>query len=240
MISKCLAALPNVITLSEIDPLSRLHLSAPGRAQAFAPTDLIRGLRHSVRPVDEEILTEIFVAGLDVARTRLGQNAQHLLLRDHAHSQYCTREAPDARPSLHQILAAHFPVLSVLSVRHPLDSFLSLRRNGWVHFRPNTLEEYCRRYLLFLDDHAALPLIKYEDFVADPPAVLARMAEMLQLSYAPQALELLEMVQLSGDSGRGGKKIAARPRRPIPDALKPERTAAPSYAALCQRLDYTP
>lgn len=238
LMTKCLGALPNVVTLSEIDPLSRLQLSPPDRPQAFAPTDLIRGLRHATRSIDEAVLVDIFTAGLRVAHQRLSPLGQHLLLRDHAHSQFCTLEGPASRPTLHAILSADFPLLSVLTLRHPLDSFLSLRRNGWVHFRPNTLEEYCQRYMLFLDSHAGVPQIKYEAFVADPQAVLAQMAALLDLRPVPGAMDLLDMVQLSGDSGRSGKVIAPRPRRPLPADLAREQQTSPAYAALCARLGY--
>lgn len=240
LMTKCLTALPNVVTLSEIDPLSQQMLDLTGQSVPFAPTDLIWWLRHATRNVDEDMLVDVFCAGLRVAHEQLSQNGHHLLLRDHAHSQFCRAIDPDSRPSLHEMLTAAFPVLSLVSVRHPLDSLLSLRSNGWIHFQPDTLEEYSQRYLMFLDRHAGLPVIKYEDFVADPETVLIQMSELLDLPFNPMALDLLSVVRLSGDSGRASTKIALRPRRKLPADLEDARGQSPAYNALCDRLSYAP
>lgn len=240
LMTKCLTALPNVVTLSEIDPLSRQMLNPAGHAVRFAPTDLIWWLRNATREVDEDMLVDVFCAGLRVAHEKLSQNGHHLLLRDHAHSQFCRNLDPDSRPTLHEMLTAAFPVLSLVSVRHPLDSFLSLRSNGWVHFHPDTLEEYSQRYLMFLDRHAGLPVVKYEDFVTDPEAILTQMSELLRLPFNPMALDLLSVVRLSGDSGRASSRIALRPRRELPADLEAARGQSPAYTDLCDRLSYEP
>lgn len=238
LITKCLGALPNVVTLSEVDPLSRMQATTPGRPLAFAPTDLIRGLRHAVRGVDEDMLVAVFTAGLRAAQERLSARGHYLLLRDHAHSQFCTFEDPESRPTLHDILQRGFALRSLVTVRHPLDSFLSLRSNGWIHFEPGTLEEYSRRYIRFLEHHAGVPLVKYEDFVADPAPVLEHMSRILELPFSPMALDILQVVPMSGDSGRAGGRIAPRPRRQLPPDLDAARHDSPAYADLCERLSY--
>lgn len=240
LMSKGLAALPNVVALSEIDPLSRQMLQPSAASVEFAPTDLIWWLRHATREVDEQMLVDVFRAGLRVAYERLDQGGKCLLLRDHAHSQFCREIDPDSRPTLYEMLAEAFPVLSLVTVRHPLDSFLSLQSNGWVHFQPDTLEEYSLRYLKFLDRHAGLPVVKYEDFVEDPEAVLQQMAEILQLPFNPLVLDLLPLMRLSGGSGRVGAKIALRPRRELPLNLEEARGQSLAYRTLCDRLSYTP
>jgi hypothetical protein len=240
LITKGLAAMPNIVAFSEIDPLSLLMLDAPGNPPRFSPADLVFWLRNAARPVDEGVLIDVFCAGLLKAHERLSQSGRQILIRDHAHSQFCSKVDPDARPTVHEILAGVLPVLSVVTVRHPLDSFLSLRRNDWIHFKPATLEEYSLRYLRFLDRHAGLPVVKYEDFVEDPEAILKHLSDLLQLSYTPMALELLPVVRISGGSGRAGAKIAPRPRLEVPEALEKARSESPAYAALCDRLSYEP
>lgn len=238
LMARCLAALPNVVILSEIDPLSRMQVTPAGQPLSFAPTDLIGSLRHAARGVDEDMLAEVFSAGLRVVHERFAANGHYLLLRDHAHSQFCTRQSPETRPSLQEILKGAFPVLSLVTVRHPLDSFLSLLSNGWVHFQPDTLEEYSRRYMMFLDRHARLPVVKYEDFVADPETVLARMGSLLELPFSPVALDIQQVVRLTGGSGRSEGRIAPRQRRELPAGLDDARGESPTYAALCARLSY--
>lgn len=240
VMSKALFALPNTVVLSEIDPLSTIMLSTEG-AVRFAPTDLIYGLRHSVRAVEDSVIIATFLAALEAAKSGLEEGGRYLVLRDHAHSQFCT-QAVDfvARPTLHEIMAGRFRMRSVLTVRHPLDSFLSLIKNGWVHFSPGTLEEYARRYLAFLDRHKGVPVVLYEDFISDPNAALRSMCDHLDLPFSPLATDLIGAVRMSGDSGRKEGPIGPRPRRDVPKELEAQQGESPSYRTLCERFAYAP
>ena len=165
LIAKCLAALPNTLLLSEIDPLSTM-LFDPERPK-FAPTDLVLNTRHSSHGEDEALLIEIFLGGLAALRAGAQLRGRHLVLRDHAHSQYCTSRDPASRPTLREIMPPDLALLSVVTLRHPVDSYLSLRANGWHGgMNPATIDEYARRYIAFLDRHSGLPWLRYEDFVA--------------------------------------------------------------------------
>lgn len=240
LMSKALFALPNTVVLSEIDPLSEVMLSTTDKVP-FAPTDLIFALRHSVRPVEEETIIATFLAGLTAAKTGLEKDGRHLILRDHAHSQFCKEGVDfDARPTLREMVADRFDLRSVLTMRHPLDSFLSLVSNKWVHFVPDTLEEYAKRYLAFLDRHEGVPVILYEDFTVDPNAVLQRMCEHLELKFSPLATDLVGAVRMSGDSGRRDAQIGPRPRREVPEEIEAQRGTSVSYRALCKRFGYAP
>lgn len=232
IMSKCLAAMPNAVLLSEMDPLSR------NKSVGFAPADLVKQMHDSRHPVSDELAIRIFLAGLQVLQDTLVADGQKLILREHSHSLYCTEADWRRRPSLEQIVARDHPVLSVLSVRHPMSSFLSLRKNGWVQFAPNTLEEYARRYLAFLDDNATCLIVYYEDFVETPEEVLENMCRSLELSYAAGSTELIGAIGMSGDSGRSGDEIAARPAREVPADLVEESEKSPAYAELCKRLRY--
>lgn len=239
LLAKCIASLPNVILLSEIDPLSRLGVIRPDRKPAFAPTDLFLPLLQSLHGVSDSVIVGAFQAAIAATTAGLARHGQRLVLRDHSHSQFCTAADADQRPTLHDMLHQSGPVLSLVTVRHPLDSFIGLDRNRWAHFQPFTLEEYSRRYLRFLDRHAQLPVLKYEDFVQDPATGLQRICTVLALPYTPLALDLISAMPLSGDSGRAGAVIAPRERRPVPDVIEAQRNAA-GYTGLCQRLGYEP
>ncbi|MCC5969247.1 MAG: hypothetical protein JJU15_04810 [Pararhodobacter sp.] len=240
VMSKALFALPNTVVLSEIDPLSTQMLSDTGRV-LFAPTDLIYSLRHSVRPVSDGVIIDTFLAALEAAKTGVEEGGRHLVLRDHAHSHFCMQKVDfTARPTLHEMLVRRFPLRSVVSMRHPLDSFLSLNKNQWVHFTPVTLEEYSRRHLAFLDRHAGIPVVLYEDFTIDPNAVLRSMCGHLALPFSPLATELIGAIRMSGDSGRKEGPIGPRPRREVPDEIEVQRGTSQSYRALCARFSYTP
>lgn len=238
LISKALSALPNTVLLSEIDPLSEMTPPVWPK-MPFCPTDVIFAMRNSVRPVGTDVVTHTFLAAIMAAHDGVERLGQHLILRDHAHSQFCRNGVDfDARPTLREMLADHVDLLSVVTVRHPLDSFLSLDSFGWVNFAPGTLDTYAARYLAFLDRHDGLPVVRYEDFVTAPEAVLERLCTILGLTPSPLVFDLIPVIRLSGDSGRNEGPIAPRPRRPVPEAIDAERFTSRSYHMLCMRLEY--
>ncbi len=236
LISKCIGALPNTVLLSEIDPLSELHLIKKSRP--FFPTDILADFKYNPRVSSPELLTEVFMAGIRRMAELLAERGQYQVIRDHAHSQFCSAVDPATRPTLHEILSQNTLTRAIVTVRHPLDSFLSLNAHGWPLFSPATLEEYSRRYHLFLDRHAALPSFRYEDFVEDPETVLLEMADALALPFDPAALNLTSVMLLSGDSGRSGNRISKRDRRAIPDGIASQAEESKTYKSLCQRLAY--
>jgi hypothetical protein len=237
MISKCVAALPNAILLSEIDPLSRMRVDHP---DTFAPTDLLVALRRSLRPVPDRVLSTVFQASLAALHREMTELGQVLVLRDHAHSQFCTEQQADSRPTLHELVTGILPTRSVVTLRHPLDAFLSLGHRGWTHFDPFTLEDYALRVSAFLDRHAQVPVILYEDFTADPDSALREICAHLDLPYSPLITDLAPVFRLSGDSGRSGDVITPRTRRPISEDVAAQRDSSPTYAGLCARFGYAP
>lgn len=235
LISKCLAAMPNIQLLSEVDPLSTLQRDGDPR---FAPTDMARLLRQSSRGAGDQLLVDIFNAGLELIEADCQGKGQRLVLRDHVHSYYCHGDRIPERPNLRQIVAMRFPTLSALTVRHPLDSYLSLLEQGWATHEPAGLDEYCRRYLVFLDAHADMPVMRYEDFVAAPQWNMRNLCSHLRLQYVNDFIDLFDAFQLSGDSGRSGSVIEKRLRRPVSDALMIEIDQSPNYLSLLHRLQY--
>lgn len=234
LISKCLAAMPNVQLLSEVDPLSPVATGKP----VFAPTDLIRLLRQGTRGTDDRLAVEVFQAGLAVVVADCQRRGLRLVLRDHAHSHFCQGSDVPERPGLRSIVSGVAPVVSVVTVRHPVDSYLSLRKLGWDTYTPKGLDEYCRRYLAFLDHHAGSPVIRYEDFVAAPARVLRLLCEVLKLPFRDGFEDLIGVFHLTGDSGRRGETIESRPRRPVPGDVEQELKDSRPLAALLQRLGY--
>ena len=233
LISRCIAAQPDTWVLSEVDPLSPF---VPG---GFLPTDLIGLSRFGSRPADTETQIELFQAGLAVLYAQARRQGVHLVLRDHSHGQFNFGEAVAERPTLRAIVEGVYPTRALVTMRHPFDTFLSLQDTGWVkHFSPPTIDEYARRVHAFLDAHAGCPLIRYEDFVADPAATMQRICEVLGLGYNPDFIESFAAIELSGDSGRRGDRISPRPRRAYPPVLEEEARASEAFQTLLDRLDY--
>ena len=234
LLSRCIEAMPNAVLLSEIDPLSPIPLWKVD----FAPYDLIRQSQTGLRPLDDTGVIETFLASLEAMNASHARTGRRLVIRDHTHSHFCTKIVPEDRPTIGEMIQERFPLRSLITVRHPLDSFLSLRSNGWVHFQPDTLDEYCRRYNLFLDAYADAPILRYEDFIADPDSGARRIAELLDLPFTSHWRDLLSVIEVSGDSGRKSDTIELRPRREVSVDLLNETNESQSYAKLCGRLDY--
>jgi hypothetical protein len=236
LISKCLAAMPNTQLLSEVDPLSRMLAPTDGRPR-FTPSDMISLVRDSARGASQALIIEMFLADLQLIHEESVRLGQRVVLRDHAHGHYCL-DSIEARPGLRDIVAMRFPVLSALTVRHPLDSYLALRANGWIQHRPPNLDEYCRRYLAFLSDHAGVPVVRYEDVVAAPQLVLPQLCAHLRLPYRADFIDVFDALPVTGESGRAGTVIGRRVRRPVDTDLQGEAAQSPGYRSLLQQLDY--
>jgi hypothetical protein len=238
LISRCIAAMPNVQLLSEIDPLSNVLLDE--KNPRFAPSDPVTLLRQSPRSIDNRVLLKIFREELKVIYEESAAVGQHLVLRDHSHSQFCTgRHIPD-RPTVRDLAAESYPVVSLLTVRHPLDSYASLVENDWIHFQPRTFDEYCRRYLEFLGCYAGVPRISYEAFVADPASCMASISRILALDFNPDFLNILDVISITGNSGRKGIDIERRPAREYAARVFEEALLSPAFFQLCDELQYEP
>jgi hypothetical protein len=236
LISKCIAALPNVQLLSEVDPLSPYQADGAPR---FAPTDMVTLLRQSSRGADTALITQLFQVQVRWLYDDAVRRGWRLVLRDHAHSHFCQGAEVAERPNLRQLMPAGVPLRSLVTVRHPLDSYASLVGNDWLHFEPRNFDTYCRRYLMFLDSHAGVPVLRYEDFVAAPQATMQQLCDILELRYEPGFAERMQGQRISGDSGRSGTIIAARRRSARAEALRAEAGASGACVQLIERLGYT-
>ena len=234
LISKFIAASPNVRLVSEVDPLS------PIAKQQFSPLDLAAHFQQSSTTMREDEKLEVFLATLSAINRQILLRGEILVLRDHPHSHFCTGDSIPNRPTLREVIASHFPTISVVTVRHPLDSFLSLLANGFTHFSPITLEEYCSRYRAFLAAYATVPVIKYEDLLNDPECYTPILCKELKITYVAAAWDWIGGVSLTGDSGRSGDIAIVRPRREVPKNVDEMRKNSTSYKDLCRQLDYAP
>lgn len=236
LISKCLAAMPNTQLLSEVDPLSTL-LGKQGTAQ-FAPTDIIQQMRQSTRGTNNQLLIDLFLNNMAQIHTDASNKGLRVIIRDHAHSHFCTGSEIPQRPTLHSMLAGSFPLRSVVTVRHPLDSYLSLCENKWQHFSPFTLDEYCKRYLAFLDAYADVPVIKYEDFVQNPKATVEQICDNLQLPYVNSFEALGSVFSIETHSKRAAVENAAAMSTALFAKLADERQSSMNYNKLLKSTAY--
>jgi hypothetical protein len=234
VISKCLAAMPRVALVSEVNPLNRF-------GSKFEPTNPLLLLERSYRELTLEEVQEDFLSRMAQAVKICRNDGMDLVIRDHSHTDFCMGAAPREFSPIRDFLADQYELVSVVTVRHPLDSYLGLVAQGWhTQFTPNTLEEYCRRYLAFLDRYSDLPLRRYEDFCSSPEAFMQELCELLELEYSPTFLERFGTFKLSGDSGRvSTTEITPRPRRAIPDEVQGDLESSVSYKRLLEELGYS-
>lgn len=238
LISKCIAAMPNTQLLSEVDPLSDAA-AVQAKKTRFAPTDVITLMRQSTRGIDAKLIIDLFLNNLGIIYSESIRLGQRLVLRDHAHGHFCVGLKIPERPSLREIISTRFETLSLVTVRHPIDSFLALKNNEWVHFTPSTFDEYCRRYMLFLESYKDVPVIRYEDFVNNPSEVMPDVCNLLKVPFNGQFVDLFSVLEMSGDSGRRGGQIKRRPRRKMIIDVSGELNKSINYRNLCEKLDYS-
>ena len=238
LITKCLAAMPNVMVLNDVDPLSTMTFKP--ETPDFTPTDMLALVRQGNHKVSDEILVQLFVQNLESLRNELSSEGKRLLLRCHRHNHFSTGRQVKKRATVLSMVAEHFSAHSIVTVRDPLDSFLSLEalNFGWKGIQPATFDEYCNGYMLFLDAHEGLPVFKYEAFVDEPEATMEQMCAALRLPHSASFTETFDVFRLSGDSGRSGVTIKARPRRSYEEAFLDVTKASVSYRLLVDRLGY--
>lgn len=236
LISKCIASMPNTQLLSEVDPLSTL--GKPKVKPLFAPNDMATLMKESTRGTSVELIIELFLSNLKVVYNECSKCGLRLVLRDHTHSHYCIGALVPERLNLRQLISARFPTVSVVTVRNPIDSYMSLKANGWMHFTPSTFDEYCARYIAFIKAYEEIPILRYEDFVREPDTVMVKLCDLLDLPLNLDFRELFGVHRISGDSGRSGNTFELRPRKSVDAALKSEIETSSRYQLLRSMLGY--
>ncbi|MFC6635523.1 hypothetical protein [Microbulbifer taiwanensis] len=238
LISKCLSALPNVYLLSEVHPYS--HLSRVDGRPQFVPSDIRKLSCWAGIPNVNNLSEKLFLESMVVAEEHVDTLGGRLILRDHTHSDYCVNAYFDQESTVLRLLRERFSILSVATVRHPVESYLSLKANGWVHFQPSTFDEYCRRQLAFLKNNSTSAVFKYEAFVEQPGLQLKAIADVLDLNYSESFQMIFNIFKVSGDSGRSSGVIEKRDNKNLPSDFQSECINSKNYFELCDFLDYQP
>jgi hypothetical protein len=237
LFSKCLAALPNVVILNEVDPHSRQEFNVNKKSN-FNPTDIISLLYQSSSNFNSNLIDEIFLSDIHIIVNYMVSEGKKLVLREHSHGAYLVGNQVRRTNTIRNILKRCFEIKSIVTVRDPIDSYLSLHHNKWVHYYPKTFDEYCYRYLCFLSDNNNTDIIRYEDFLLDPQNMMKSICHILELEYSPNFINFFHRFKFSGDSGRTGRIIEPRTRRDYNDEFRKEVNGSSHYAQLIERLGY--
>jgi len=238
LIAKCIAAGDSVWLASEVSPFEPQGIH-------FDPRHLLSGLDARYACLNEADLRDYFLWQVGRA-TELAQRAgKHLVIREYTNAFYFGRDVGPGLAVRDLLQAGGYATISIATVRHPLDSYLSLLENVWLLQELRTLELYSSRYLRFLSDveDAGLAVHRYEDFVDDPDRRLRRMTDDLELEFPHGFRDRIASITLTGDSGRSSADIGPRQRRRPPRKLLRQigrELGSPSYVELCGRLGYRP
>lgn len=212
LFAKCVASMANVLVLNEIDPHSPLGSAASQGTPAFTPTDMISLLRQADPNLSGDMITELFLHDIAVIRDEQAKIGRRVVLRDHSHGHFLTGETVRNERTLQELVAEVFPVRSVVTVRHPADSYASMEKRNWHrHFAPSSFAEYCGRYEQFLDRYHGVPIIRYEDLTAEPEKTMTTLCKHLDLPFNSGFETCFNVFKFSGDSGRKADTIVTRP-----------------------------
>lgn len=237
LISKCLSALPNVFLLSEVHPFSELEINT--EKPKFTPSNLSKLARYASIPMIDKLADKIFVDSIKSIHRHLESVGGQLILRDHSHSDYCIGSSVAQKPKVSSILEEDFEIYSVATIRDPIDSYMSLVRNGWVKFEPDSLDEYCRRMLIFLSEFSEEKIFRYEDFLGQPQKIMKEMCAILSVGYCERFSEIFDIFKLTGDSGRSGVDISKRNRLEIGGDLIGKAISSKFYNIVCEKFNYS-
>lgn len=209
LISKCIAALPNVFLLSEAHPNSTLVAKDKPR---YSPSDIPALAKFAQIPNVDSLNKKLFIQNIKAVHEHIQASGGTLVVRYHTHSDYNVgSETPDHNV-FKELMADIFDVKQVLTIRDPIDAFTSLKKNDWVHFNPDDFDEYCKRYLLHLSHFEDCEIFKYEDFVEQPSVILKKICDALDLPFEDSFEDTFGLFNVTGDSGRSSDVIGGRER----------------------------
>lgn len=226
IMSRCLCAMPGVVLLSEIHPTMNMRRRSDPLLQA----------KDAYALVDDADLAAAFVREIRLVKDRCDDAGRPLIIRDHTSADFFADRFDELTTA--RVLADHFDVVRVCTVRHPIDAWLGMRAQDWM---PLQLEAYCERFARFAARAAETGFERYEDFVLDPGASMERVCGQLAVPFAPDFLRRLDQAgaHLTGASGRQSVvRIEPRPRRVIDEATLDRFQQAESYRRAVATLGY--
>lgn len=261
--SQFVAACSNSLLVSEIAPSGWLLHPHPDNRQylhGFKPgRPLDHALLNSGKDLSPELKLKYFGYQLEITLLHAHELGKNVLLREHNHSTFPFHDQA-TRAELLPFLSSWLNSVSlniplkqwrpILTVRHPLDSFLSAREKGWheeyLQNGTNTFDSYClgllRMQQSFADQHKAL-VLRYEDLCSDSGSFLSHLSDGLGCSFFTQPTSSdISSVAVTGKSGRQSPHICLRERqiRLIDDNLTAQIETSAVYMQLCALNGYSP
>lgn len=239
IISKVIHSMRNVHVISEIHPHNLKYTFNP-----FDPTQLLLAKSQSRQNIG--LHNDIFLNRIKECKSITDKLNQELVLRDHTHSDYLVVNDVQSiinTKSLIDILSNDFKLISLLTIRNPIDTFISLETNKWYnHSLPNKFDDFCKRFNLMINTYSQLgiKIIKYEDFCKQPYEKTQEICKVLNIQFNEYFMDTFFKVKLTGDSGRGKKMTTIEPLTPknITKEFEKEVLESEDFDIISKRFNY--
>lgn len=225
IISKCLAAMPGSVVLSEIHPDRTAQ-------PAYHPLSQLRsGYGELLEPIQQRVIRGHFRREIVIAHGTARSLGRQLIVRDHAHVDFAWGSLK--RSALVDALSSEFHVTPIVTVRDPRDVWLSLCREGWFDGTPDDL---CRAQLNLLEAYPAASVFHYEDFTRNPIGVMKEICAVARVPFV-EGFEkrLASITHLTGDSGRAGLVIEPRPSKSLSEVDRIAFESSKAFRELVER-----
>lgn len=262
IISQAIAAATNSVLISEINPYGDIR---DFRIKPhYDPTSLLWHLSYNSIELSNLNKLKYFLSQLEIAFDHVEKLKKNILLRDHTHTTfnflgekyaYFNKESNslflEAINFYYEKLNSKLKPtknLPILSLRHPLDSFISSKNNHWLKAycgSKTDLDNYCKG-LKRLYDYMYLKespvVIRYEDFCENFEKSIESIFCKIKTKYKIPSLEEINSIKVTGKSGRYSKEIILPPRNfdLIGSDLIEEINNSKYYLELCKLNNYNP
>ena len=256
VVAQVLSAATNSILTSELNPFSAIR-DQRARPQ-YDPTAMLWHLTYNSSEIDSISKLKYFICQLDISITHVRKLSKNLLIRDHTHTTFNFSDDDInffGKKSYSLLLDSikyfydtkdillRFPRLNpILSIRHPIDSYISLLEKNWQTpycKNTNTFDEYCKSMIKlqsYMVEKEYAKVIRYEDICCRMNESLDAIFKDLNISYIIPSLDQINSIKVTGKSGRKSNNISLRERRyeSISKTLFSEINDSENYAEYCK------
>ena len=261
IISQILASATNSILISEINPFQSIR---DKRIEPFFdPTAILWHLVYNSKEISHTHKLKYFYCQLDISIEHARGLQKNLLLRDHTHSTFNFSDKDiffmkkklgsqflETLRYFYELKNKDFDftlIKPIISVRHPLDSFIAARKKGWLlpycGGGEINLENYCKGLLKFqnyMEKEKSAKVIRYEDICINISECLQRTFLDLNIDYQIPSLDEVNLIKVTGKSGRKTENISLRERliEDVDNELKKQIEVSKYYKEYCKLNKY--
>lgn len=195
----------------------------------------------------EKLNGKTFAEKIKAIHALCGYRGDTLVLRNWAYLDFFAApftQAVTNKLATIEALNKHFNFRQIVTVRHPMDQWLS-----WQHYQgvadssSHTFSEFIDACHNFKWQTSGIPFVRYEDFVEKPQAVMQKICCTLDLNYDPVFQDRWPYYhQITGDDNdriSGNWTISPKPKRRPEAALLKESEANNKYRDLLNFYKYT-